>query len=283
MIDKDVHRPSSSENDRMLDRAGAHTRLPAWAGLRPGPRVKGATGPLFFRSGLSRAASAMARLDPRTKMVAFICLCVGAFVAEGYGRLLVLLALAAVWAAAGGASAGRKQGALLKKSACMTVLILLLLSSAPRQLAAVGEFLLRFQILLLAGCAFSQSITPGQLVSALQKLRCPKPIVLIIVAAESMFAILSSEVRWAYDAARIRSAATVGRRSPKTLARDVWRTAVSFCSRLFLKADEMAAAVESRGFSRPGARSSLQALRLRALDVVSIAACCIAALLCVVP
>ncbi len=238
----------------------------------------------FIERVLWPAVAFVRGLDPRTKLLMLLCMAITTFVVSGYLKLAVLLGVACVWAAA---SSRREQraprGRIIMWAAVSATAIGLGLWGYGIAGRPVAGPLSRFLILLLAGWAFSRSTPAGELASALQKMRCPAGLVLIFVAGRGMFELLSGEVRMAYDGARLRAACVARRRSLTATMAGLWRASVAFCTMMFLRADEMAAAAETRGFSASKRRTSLRQIHFALSDVlVAGGGCAAAALLCLV-
>lgn len=239
------------------------------------------------RPGLKRLAHraniVAPKLDPRTKILMLLSLCAASFLADGWPKLSVLLALAFGWALLALFGTPGKRPGLLMWAGTSGAVVGLVLWAAGVPVERLVAPAARMVILLLAGWAFSQSTSTGELASALRKVHCPNCLVLVVVAARSVFNLLAAEVRLAQEAARIRASSGSSRRRPWAPMRNLWRASVAFSARLFLRADQMAAAAESRGFSRPGGRSSLRALRWRPADLaVGTAWGAVLALLCLI-
>jgi energy-coupling factor transport system permease protein len=222
------------------------------------------------------------RLDPRTKLAALLGICIAAFLARGGVRLGVLLGVASAWALLCPRASRRLRSGTLLALGVLGPAGALALAAVWHPAVPFAQPLVRLAILLLAGWAFAGSTPVGELACALQKMRCPRAVVLILVAARQMFVMLAGEVRLARDAARVRAGCFPARHPRGAVLSHVWRVSITFCARLFLRADEMAAAAEARGFSRPGTRSSLRDVRFGPKDFLAAAACCAAAVaLCV--
>lgn len=235
----------------------------------------------LIRRLLERAGTAASGLDPRTKVLLLVCISVATLVARGWPKLAILLALALTWTVLASVRTTQRRPRLFVWAATAASAVGLALWAGD---VPVGPFVapvVRMVVLLLAGWAFSRSTPAGELACALQKVRCPKPLVLIVVAARSLLGLLASEVRLAHEGMRIRAGCLSPSRAPWKRLKALRRVSVAFSARLLLRSDQMAAAAESRGFSRPGARSSLRAIRLRLADLATGVACCGAtALLC---
>jgi len=225
----------------------------------------------------SRTPSTPPRLDPRTKLAALLCLCIAAFLARGPARLGVLLGASAVWAALCPTRPRRWRAWGLLALTVLGAAGALVLSARRPAAGRYATPLARLAVLLLAGQGFAGATPVGELACALQKMHCPRTVVLIFVTARQMFTLLARELQLARDAARIRARSAPLARRPGRLLAGAWRVAVAFCVRLFVRSDEMAAAAESRAFSRPGRRGSLREVRFRARDALAVAACCVAA------
>lgn len=223
-------------------------------------------------------------LDPRTKLLMLLCMAITTFLVSGYLKLAVLLGVACAWAVASSRREQRgRQSRVFTWAAVLATAIGLGLWAYGIPVGPVVGPLARVLILLLAGWAFSRSTPAGELACALQKMRCPAGLVLIFVAGRGMFDLLSGEVRMAYDGARLRAACAARRRSLTATMAGLWRASVAFCTMMFLRADEMAAAAETRGFSAPTRRTSLRQIDFALSDVlVAGGFCAAAALLCLV-
>ena len=232
---------------------------------------------------LARWAGSVLRCDPRVKMVALLCLSAASILVDGWPKLTLLVLAAAGWAGlAAAGSVHRRPGVLLWSGVVMAAAGL----GAWAAGLPIGTWVapvVRLVVLLTAGQAFSLSTSPGQLRATLRSMGCPNRVVLLVAAVFALLTALGAEARLAREGMRIRAACVPRKRSPLGPARAWWRAGVAFLARLFIRADLMAVAAETRGFGRPGARAAAQASRLRAADVVT-AVFCIgsAAVLCLV-
>ncbi|HUS57895.1 MAG TPA: energy-coupling factor transporter transmembrane component T [Planctomycetota bacterium] len=217
-------------------------------------------------------------LDPRAKLAMVLCLYTAACAAGDAWRLALVWAAAATWALCTVHShLGRSAGTLM--AIAVGAGALAGMRFGQQWTAAVAETAVRVCIVLVGGRAFSRSTGTGELAAALQRLRCPRSVVLVLLACQGMVDGLGREVDGAREAARARAACLGTPRSPAAAATTAWWAMVSFCARLLRRADTMAAAAELRGFSRPGNRTSLHSLRFGVLDGCVVAACCVAAAL----
>jgi len=217
-------------------------------------------------------------LDPRTKLVMVLCVYTVACAADDSWRLALALTVAAFWfwrvsPVHPGAPVDAATWLIIGSGS------LLCMEFCPEWPAAVAESVARVCIILLGGGAFSRSTGTGELAAALQQIGCPRSLVLVLLACQVMVGCVRQEINQAWEAGRARTACLGTPRSPGLVAAAARWAAVSFCARLFRRADAMAAAAELRGFSRPGRRTSLKRPRLRVLDWCAATACCTAAAL----
>jgi len=216
-------------------------------------------------------------------VLAFACLITATFLVGEWWKLGVLLAISVAWMGRGaGRSATRRAGTWGWIAAGVGALAFLL-GSVGLPVTQYAGPVVRLAILVMAGRAFALSTSVAEWRRALWRARLPNRMVLLFAAAHAMTGMLASEVRLAREGMRIRAACVPRKRSPLGPARAWWRAGVAFLARLFIRADLMAVAAETRGFGRPGTRAAAQASRLRAADVVT-AVFCIgsAAVLCLV-
>jgi len=217
------------------------------------------------------------KLDPRAKLVMVLCLYAGACAADGTWRLGIVLAAAASWSLS--VSPGGRARAGTAAAMVLGSVSLLCMHYCRQWPAAVAEPAARACIILLGGRAFSRSTAMGELAAALQQARCPRSLLLVLLISQVAVGCVRQEISQAWDAARARASCLGTSCSPVSLAAMAWWATVSFCARLLRRADAMAAAVELRGFSRPGVRTSLRRPRLRLVDWCVATACCVAAAL----
>jgi len=212
-------------------------------------------------------------LDPRTKLLLLLLTCGGAFLASGLAKLLVVLGISLAWVLLAGAPAGSSRR-LTRLALVLGVLggaVALCARARGGSVSGVFEPLARLAPILLASWAFSVSTPPGQLAAGLQRMRLPRSVVFVALAARSFLPVLTSEVRMGYDAARLKMRETPGNRLV-VFGRVAWRALVSLCLRLTQCADELAAAAELRAVAKPGPRSSLRPVRVRFCDIALVVA-----------
>jgi len=188
--------------------------------------------------------------------------------AGGWPRLIVPLAMAMVWAAMAAAGAGRARPGRLIGVICALAVVGLGIWMAEERAGRFIAPLVRMATLLTAGWAFSRSTSSSELAWALERLHCPKTVVLAVLVTWSLTDLVLSEARSAWEGVRVRARCvpTAGGFAKRPAA---WRrVGLAFCARLFLRADQLAAGAEARGVSRPGRRSALRGGRPRPLGVV---------------
>ena len=228
------------------------------------------------------------RLDPRVKLLSVVALSLLTFAATPFEILFISVFLAAV---AGVARMGLSEAAeALRPVAFFIALIFLvhllltdgrpLLSFAPLPMRITREGLLQgsyvawqFAGLVLAGAILTRSTSPSELVAGMERLL--RPLSRIGIPAQDFAVMIAIALRFMpilleeYDQLRAAQTArgadfATGNVSRRT--RTVYRLAVPLLFSAFRRADELAIAMEARGYRR-GPRAALRELSLSKRDL----------------
>jgi len=193
---------------------------------------------------LQRIRTAVRRLDARAKLLLLLLISIACFYHSSLAALVALLGVAALWAFAAGGPAPPWWKRVMF-FVWPVAIVAIAFTWGRGWILPWLLSLLRLFILQMAGRAFGRSTPPDQLAGALQKLHCPRILILVSLVVRNLLPSLRAEVRLAYDTARVKTASERQRRF-RRIAALAWHTMLTLCSRLFIKADELTAMVESQ-------------------------------------
>lgn len=217
------------------------------------------------------------RLDPRTKIVALLIICISAILCRDalWGSILFACGLAFVFVA------GRPLMAMKFLVGYLAVLgfVALVTWLCPE---ISGGIALVFQSLraafppfLLAALLIATTKT-GDLVAALYSFRMPRLLVIPLAVGIRFFPTLVEEFRYVVDAARLQglSLSPAGVvRHPATVCESLIVPTVLRSAKI---AEELAAAAVARGIEKPGVRTSFNELALSRADILLLGSFCAA-------
>jgi energy-coupling factor transport system permease protein len=204
---------------------------------------------------------APADFDPRTRLIVGAALVAAVFVTRRPAVLAAECALIGVILLAT-AGAGRRT-AILRTVGPITLLVLIigLLSFDP---LTAGLLTVRLFNLLAAALLVFQWVQPEELGDALRKMGAPYAFVFILTTAMRYVPLIGRKIHNIRDAQRARGI------DLRWKLKNLPNLAALFGPLLiqsFVLADDLALAMEARGFSRKG-RSMRRTLRLRSVDVL---------------
>ncbi len=236
--------------------------------------------------------SPLRTVDPRIKILAVAVLSVLIFQA-GPGEILLLSLFLVLLIRLSGAGPGEVAGILKPVILFAVLLFLLHLFFTPgREIASLpllplpmtyeglgrgGVVAWQFLALVIAGGLLSLTTPPSELVAGLEKLL--RPLKILRVPTQDLAVMVAMALRFAptfleeYQRMKTARAARGGGLPGEKLSRKLktgGRLTISLLLSAFRRAEELAAAMEARGYAR-GPRTSLRELRLRRADYAAAA------------
>lgn len=211
------------------------------------------------------------RIDARAKLLFIVAVSVLSLVLGSFTSLLFLSALTVV-ALALARELGRAKTfmvLLLAFSALSVAVVSLLRVGSALEFA---KFFARVYAVMCSGLLLALTTSPSHLSKALEKLRVPRSVTFTLTLTIRFIPVFVKEAREVLDALKVRGVEAGLKgfiKNPGTLLRSL---TVPMIIRMAKVADDLASALESRGFGSPARRTSLHEARFRGSDAAFLAA-----------
>lgn len=205
------------------------------------------------------------RLDPRTKLLVVCTGSVIVLLVHTCG-LLALLAGAAIYLTLLGMPRQAIWGVMIFAALMLTQYGLSLVMAGPMLMFGFMLFFIaQITPVMMLGQALV-STPPGELVTALHRLRTPRPLVLACAVALRFFPTVGEELRTIRDGMRLRGLSPLSWRAVTRPVMTIESLYVPLMMRSMKVADDLAVSAASRGADNPGPRTSLRELRFTIAD-----------------
>lgn len=212
------------------------------------------------------ASTLLHRVDPRVKLVFVVTVSVLSVALGSFTSLLFLVLLPTfTLALARALSRARIFIVSLLVLSVLSVLVVHFMRFGSTM--EFAKFFARVFAVMCAGLFFALTTSPSKFSRALEKLRVPRSVSFTLTLTIRFIPVFIGEAREVLSSLRMRRVELGLRgliRNPGVLLRSM---TIPLVIRMMKTADDLASALESRGFGSPAKRTSLQELKIRKFDL----------------